>query len=148
VVLLEELLRPIDFGIGEPPREPLSFGPFGIALDRALEAVYEPDAFARFEKEVVLEKPLLTLGDLRDLLRGHGFALDVEPVKPCGLLPEGIRTSLRRICEWILDQNIDNEVLGNLTRGHERRILLQGSTVKLLRMRRQADYWKTRLEGK
>jgi hypothetical protein len=148
LALLEELLRPVNLGIGDPPRETLSFGPFGIALNRALEAVYEPDAFARFEKEIVLEKPLMTLRDLGDLLQGHGFALDVESVKPCGRLPEGIRTSLRRVCDWILDQNIDPEVLENLTRGHERRIVLQGSTVKLLRLRRQADYWKTRLEGK
>jgi hypothetical protein len=148
VALLEELLRPIDLRTGETPRECLSFGPFGIALERALEAVHGWDGFRSFEEEIVLEKPLGSIEDLRELLQSRGFTLDVAPANLSGLVPSGIRTTLRRVCDWMLDGNVEPEDLGQLTRVHERRVVLQGSTVKLLRLRRQSEYWKARLEGK
>lgn len=147
--IFNELLKPQPLGIpNEPPVERLSFGPEGIALNRAMEAIHDPSDLRRFEQDMVLEGSLESLEDLRDLLQSRGFTLDVEPATRWGRLPKGIRTSLRRVCDWMLEWNSESQVVDDHGSCHERRVVLQGSTVKLLRLRRQAEYWKQRLEGR
>jgi hypothetical protein len=102
-------------------------------LSEALCAVHDRETYARLSAEFATDRRVATPEDVRAVLAGRGFRLELEGAAAYyEATPAGVRTTML-------------DLLDGLSLEDAEALLLTGDTVRLVKPIRALRHWRTRL---